>query len=354
MATIEQISRDIDEVLRTKSNNSYTLLINNKLLQVARDSNSSKRGKDNKTAIRVSYIEESNGDKGFQLGHLERINNRSRFIPDYNLKESFLKIITDTRVFGLDLGISQDDLNIEIEINQAFRLINIKQSTYMELFNKIYVEDTEKISFKNGRTISIQERNYLYTEFDTSSMSSYLALYDKIISGHLRRTGRKDIRNFYIFDVWRPLFISGPCVFNPILEVKRYRPIREESKLFSKAKEYQVSYESLDVYFCSDKDISESLNFSKVIRLSTGFVLNILLGLLNQNFPNVETDVYSPKDTSYIVTLTRKQWLELDESQRGLFVSNNSLFYHCVRNTLQLGFSTPDDLYNIVYRARIL
>lgn len=335
----------ISEQVSNHGNTTFTVMVNHRLVTVDPQSPGGKR--------RLVYVRYNRSPKAVSdpLEFGIYLSGKQSFTVTPEARDEVFRLLQNPNIVQADLGISPDDIRLKFQINMGLKLINIVQSSFDEVFNLIYKEDVVGKININGRDLLQAEREDLYQRLNDYASVSYLELLNKKL---LRAVGgtKNALKFYYTFDVFRPMFITGPCVFNPLLEAKRNARLIKNSELFKLACKHEVHYKDLTIYFMTDKDICESLHFDGGTYLKPMFIQNLLFGLFSDTFPNTRLKLYVSR-MGEGKALTREEYIALPTEDRGDYIEVDRLLEMCASHCLVLGHNKASDLYKIVSTARL-
>lgn len=345
--------------LKSKGQSVWALQINGELVQM----NFAKRDRDNKPTsevkrytIHVLYDydvknhDDSEGGK-VVFGYYASVDGRRIFIKDDSdeIEGIVLKILSNTLVLGLDLGFTEDLLDISFETNRNLRLLNIKQNTFDKVSQEFYFEGA------TPRSMDPQTHKLLLERLDTFYLTNYANLLKNVVLRYLSSVRRSNmaLKKLELFPVFCYVFISGSCITNPFLERKSYCDVIFKTKLFAACKEHIIEAKGLTIYAASMKKISEALNFSEYIKITPLFLFNVLAGLFSNRFPNDKEFSYLNPTDSSVGVLSEEQYLGLMPEQRAGYLKVSSLYLLCSRYFVSLAQPSVPALYEAVKTASL-
>lgn len=252
----------------------------------------------NNQAIKI-YMRTVKGEKDreLEIGCYEKNESgRNEFRQNDRATSLLLKVLLETKILGNDLGFVKEDINLVFDnpatgkaaYNENLRFVNISQNTFLSIMDRFYTQYDPKLrNVVAGVTLSQNDSSAIFSALESYFMENYMYIFSKKVEKHLSRCKAIRIKSYYIFNIFIPVFIQGPCIINPLLDCNLRRKSLEGSMLLKYCEENKEEYRGLIVKFCSLKELSDSLNFKKTIVLENDQVLNILFGLYNEsNYPN--------------------------------------------------------------------
>lgn len=352
----ERVLKKLTSFMDRKGNMSFTVLVNNALYTKTTLEDDNVVGPKNVTRlVHVRYNRSPDVIDRLDFGTISKVQGKNKFIPDHSITKNIIDKLLTTNIHGIELGISQDDIDIDIECNLNLNLINIKQNYYTALFKNIYVDDVVgTLSLPNGKELSTADRTHLYEAFDRVSMKNYYSMLERKMFSFIKKKCRSNnqIKFFYTFDVYRPMLISGSCIFNPLLDSARHSKIVKNSEFYRVAQKHRVDLDGLSVCFMTDEMICKTLHFRNVIKLVPLFITNILLGTLHSDFANKREVVYRDRlNPAEVISLS--QYTQLPLEARGNYEEYNLLRNLCENYYKTLRLSAPKDLYAVVAGASL-
>lgn len=342
-ANYERLYNSIAEYMKNRSGSNPALLINHSFITYT-----NRNLGINRKIIYCRYNLDPKVTRKLEFGVIDASSKFNKFQKESAIEEFVINKLLETTIHGVDLGLSTDLINLGFTHNSSLKLLDIFQLNYDKLFTKIYVEDD-----KMSGTMGSKERNILYKAFETSSFISYSNLLKQKVLKYLRRNSKSNsmIKFYYTFDVYRVLFVKGPCVFNPLLEPERNKKLLEESELFKASKNKVVELKQLFIYHLDDKKICESLNFNGYTKLTYGFISMVILGILNDSFPNNRNHIYQSNFSGDIISV--EKYISLDPESKSEYSERNTLLGLCSSYYRRLGHSNEISLYEIVKTAKL-
>lgn len=341
----KEMEQRISEQVSNHGNTTFTVMVNHRLVTVEPQNPGGKK--------RLVYVRYNRSPKAVAepLEFGIYLSGKDSFTVTPEAKEAVFKLIQNPNVVTLSLDINPEDIKLKFQINMGLKLINIVQSSFEEVFNLVYKEDVVGKLNVGGRELLQSEREELYANLNDYASVAYLELLNKKL---LRAVGgtKNALKFYYTFDVFRPMFITGPCVFNPLLEAKRNARLIKNSELFKRAQKHEVHYKDLTIYFMTDKDICESLHFNGGTYLKPMFIQNLLFGLFSDSFANSRVKKYVDRTVEGRV-ITRDAFIAVPAEERSDYIEIDGLLQMCMSHCLVLGHNKAGDLYNIVSTARL-
>lgn len=339
----ERLYNSMSDYMKNRSGSNQAILVNHSFLSYSNKSLGISR-----KIIYCRYNLDPKVVRKLEFGVIDSSAKFSKFQRETAIEEFVLRKLLETKVHGVDLGFTEDRIKLEFVHNSSLKLLDISQNTYDSLFNSIYVKNERM----NG-TLSSKERNELYRAFETSSFISYSNLLKRKVLKYLRRNTKSNsmIKFYNTFDVYRVLFVKGPCVFNPLLEPLRNKQLFEQSQLYEASKEKIVEIKQLFVYHLDDKKICESLNFNGYTKLTYGFISMIILGILNDSFPNNRSFLYQNNFSGDILSI--EEYSDLSPESKSEYSERNTLLGLCANYHRRLRHSNEISLYSIVKDAKL-
>lgn len=339
-----QVLDALHHFLKGKGNTKFALMVNYELI-------TTDEGK------KTAYCRcDSEDNSNVEIGVIVREEGKSKFKTNQSLKKLVMKKVSNLR-FGItgeiDLASIEDLISVSIEVNMQLRTINIVQSVFKSLMEKIYVKN-ELTDFTLGDRIQIssEEAISIYKRMDLDSFYNY----SKVLTRRAFLLLNKNplLRMYNVFPAFQPLFLKGKCIFNPMLEAKANMELFKNSKLYEYAKDNfrALGDGSISVSYLTDEEISESLNFKKVIKCSLPFIVPLLGGIVNELLPRESIDIYIDRNDSNLI-ISKETYMGLSDVERGLYIPGSTLLLHC--NRMYRGTSVePDILYSTVSNFSLL
>lgn len=351
----ENFENQIKKVLENCINMKFSILINNKPI-LENNSNTTKFAGRHRVCLALAPETSGGGLLIGSANELKELLNirvdkkRPVVISKGSSYNKIMEMLADTRIYGTDTTIDNNDLIIELNLD--FKLINIKQRIFNDLFEKIYVnDDRRELVLSNGNKLSGDVIAKLYNDFDYNAMINYRSTVNLFVEQRMKYY-KGEIQFYTCLGAWVPIFISGNNgFFNPLLNAKRNKEIIENTSIYKRARLHQVNYKNLNFMFIINDDFSRSLNLPKTFLGSFYFNFSIICGLLNNKMPNTEYSYYSDG----VNTISIEDYNNLSPSNRSLYQYYklvNSLYELCLKYRSS-GYKT-ESLFNIAKNAELL
>ena len=351
MEVENKMLKDIESFVKDSIQKVVALTINGSLVRFDVDTNSNKPEMTH--VYKLVYLKYETSERVADEDRLQFgiIQKGFEFIPREDVKEYVLKLLTDTSLLGIDIGIDISEIVLKFNYSKTLRLLDISQGFYNELFNKLYVKG-ESV---NSSAISDMDQNILKIKFDALALNNYYDLINLRVFKYLKAASRS---NSYLkffektFNCFIPVFVKADGLFNPFLDAHKYKRLIGNSKLLEVSKKHVIDVKGVLVYYITHANFCECLHFNGYTKLTDSFALNILFGSVNRSFPNASTFVYFNPELKK--PLSEEQFSELkDPNERSKFMRLSTLEIRCSRFYKLLGFSKSRDLYDIVKEASL-
>lgn len=304
--------------------------------------------------IFARYVrDDSQNIKELQFGVYSKLNSKQIFVKSEDCKTIVMNHLLDLRVLGRDLKFDTNDLDISINPNLDFNVIDIVQSTYEAVFKRVYLDnDLSEIKTIKGFVLPREEVYNLFLDMDAVYMRNYLLLVNKKFFRRLSTYSSKNftLKFYKTFDTFIPVIFKVNCLINPLLDCKRHFEYLVNTELYSNCLRHSFKNDKFYVCYATQKVICESLNIPTTIGLQSLFTTTIIFGLLNKAFPNKNSVVYVNKEDGSV--LPEISYNGLPEVSRTNYIKMNTLRSYCMAFYRKYGFSKSEDLYQLMYQAK--
>lgn len=351
MDSIEsRLKSKIESSLKNSGNTGYLVLINYKPITLNTQTGSvnfyENKSGGNARSVYVRF------NRTAQPGELEfytikKQDKKSNVVVDIDIEYAILEYLSRTYLFDIKTGIDKSNVDIDIEFNQDLRIMNIKQNIFIKFFDLIYRQDIKETISLGTNVINSEVRNILYNSMERYAFSAYSDMLMRLTKQLRRVRGAISFYNIFPDHVYVPLFITGSCIFNPLLESSRNVNLFKNSDLYKSDKLHHERYRSIYVDYMTEVNICRCLHFNGYTKLDSKFILELLYGLINPSYPNKDSVYYESRiiENKFI---SKDDYIRLDSRDRVDYVERNLLLHHCSLYNLRFGIGKASDLYNIV------
>lgn len=311
------------------------------------------RNSDGKFIFARYFRDPAQNIKELQFGVYSKINSKQRFVKSEDCKQIVMSYLLDLRVLGRDLSFDTNDLEISVNFNLDFNVMDIVQNTYETIFSRIYLNnDLSEIRTLKGYTLSREEVYNLFVDMDAMYMRNYLILVNKKFFRRLSTYSSKNftLKFYKTFDTFVPVIFKVNCLINPFIDCKRHFDYFKNTELYSNCLRHSFKNDRFYVCYATQKVICESLNIPSTIGLQSLFTTTIMFGLLNKAFPNKESIIYVNKEDGSM--LPENSYRELPDILKSNYIKMNTLRNYCRAFYRKYGFSKSEDLYQLVYQVK--
>lgn len=276
------LNKEIVNSLNSMGNLTYQVLFNYRPLKV--------RNKN----VQVKIVSDYEGIKP-AFGIFESIDRRNEltYLTDYDNVLS--KHLSDKVIAGFDFSADYPNDNFKVEVNSAFRLVNIVQSHFSDLLNKIYINNVAGKLESSNMVLDVDEKAKLFAFFEDLAIYSYTTLMDSKIIRSI--TKNPSIAFLNSLEQFVPVFCVGPCLLHPLLNCGRYSKVFKETQLYKVASEHMYTIDVNTLSVITNKEICTSLGLNRYVPFTSTFLLLVLLGLFNPDkFPSTSSYMYMSED----------------------------------------------------------
>lgn len=261
-----ELRSKILEALDSCGNLSYQVLYNYNLMTYDR-SNVHVRTVSDKNGIRAEFGVYKKEDRRNQFliieGYADFIEERlaNKVIADYDFSKDFV------------------ENKFIIEINHTFRLINIVQLHFKDLLNKIYINDVAGNLEIPSMTLVEKDKEVLFNYFENLVNRTYSLLVDKRVNKILMSTST--VLFYKSLEQFVPVFFSGPCIINPILDCGKYSKVFKQTKFYEALMAHRLNLENNSVSIMTNKEICLCLGLDRFVPFDGIFLTSLILGIFD-------------------------------------------------------------------------
>lgn len=341
----EKFESQIKDYVKERGNTIFLVMVNYNIASL--------NSTDKSIYVRYNMSPECKSDP-LEFGTRESINGRYSFIKNDDAKNSIIGRLMNKEILKVDLKFEEEDIELIFDYNLELQVLNICQSTFSTILDLIYTKDTKSDITLNRYDIpiSLEIRNALYERLESHMMKAYQKVCRKKLYKFISRR-KANIQFYYIFTVFRVVFIQDKCIYNPLLDCERNRRLFEQTQLYQECQRHTELYKGMKIYFATDETICKSFDINKGIKLNNIFLMQILFGLINDSFPNDRTVFYLSKLVANDA-LTEEQYLQLKPESRAEYARLTTLYDFCDRNHIRLGETSGASLYEKISKATLL
>jgi len=277
-----EVTKEILSALSSTGNLVYQVLFNYRPLKV--------RGKN----VQVKIISNNEGTRP-EFGIFESVGRRNElsYLPNYSaVIEELLK---DKVIAGYDFSEDFKTDVFKVQVNTAFRLVNIVQVHFQDLLEKIYINNVAGNLEAPSKVLYEEDKKVLFEHFEDLAVQSYVTLMDNRILRGLSKNYNivflSSLENFL------PIFFVGPCLLNPILNCGKYSKVIKETVLYKTSMQHVINIDTNSVCLVTNREICEGLGLDRFVPFNPTFLLFILLGIFNpKKFPSSSSYRYLSSD----------------------------------------------------------
>lgn len=234
--------------------------------------------------IKVRVSRDSEGSTSLDIGYYARRDLTNVFEVSSIAENAVLDKLKKTSIVGIDLGFTRNQINLTYEFNSNLRTLNIVQNIFKDVVEVAYTHYNPSDSYAiNGITINSEIKAKLFDRLEAYFMDNYSEILNRKLVRLIRNSKIQDARFHYMFDVFCPIFITGPCITNPLLDCDRRKKFLEDTKILEFARNDIVQMVDLKVYFVTLKELAQAFNLSETIRLTADQATSIFFGYFNSD-----------------------------------------------------------------------
>lgn len=331
-----EITKEILSALSSSGNLVYQVLFNYKPLKV--------RGKN----VQVKIVSDNDGTRPV-FGIYESVGRRSElsYLDNYNV---VIDELLANKVIGrYDFSEDFSGNAFRIQVNTYFRLVNIVQVHFQDLLEKIYINNVSGNLESSTRVLDETDKRNLFEYFEDLAVQSYVTLMDKRILRGLSKNFNivflNSLENFL------PIFFTGPCLINRLLNCGKYSKVMKETLLYKTSMQHVINIDSNSVCLVTNKEICEGLSLDRFVPFTPTFLVFLLLGIFNpKKFPSSSSYRYLSNDGRiFDETTVLTSGIPISEMVRG-----SSLFFLIQQNARRLRITDTNLCLDILNNCTLI
>lgn len=269
---------------------------------------------------------------------------QTELVEDESIYRLIFNKLSNYKVMGIDFGykeiLNSREIRYDVKFNTKLRLMDVTQQTFKGIYDKVYMEDSVSkgnMSMQIGKVDMTFERlNYLYNELEAYAMDAYRELINFRLLKFLR--SRISLSFYNVFkdpinpncNVFLPIFITGSCIVNPLLDPKRPREEIVRTELYRLAKQHSEDLSEVKVMYVTEEQVLKSMGVEEGFPVLLGFILQVIFGRFNEMYPNKNTRIYIKRIAGQMYVYSQEDYDKLDESDRISLVQSDTLYQYCV------------------------
>lgn len=350
---MKDVKNKLCQYFKQRGAGKYLLALNDKILRMQRFNEHGDPVPDTYDNLYIGYDVLT---KELQIGIYHRRDKfNTVFEPREEQLQGLCKALKNNVLFGQQDWFTPEQATFSIDVDVDLGIANIKQDIFYALVDPIYIKDIQgTLTLSNGTVISNNFRDALYNYFDNHFLDAYLTLYQVKLSKYLKRVSKTyselkfiTAAKTYVFPI-----IKNRLFICPFLDCARYKEILSKTKLMQCMLNHHLEVKGLQVYPILRSEACESLNFTGKVKLTSLFLVYLLLGIFNDGYPTNRTSHhYIPGNPSSLKTTAQYNRLPIEE--RSAYVNINILLDLCNRYAITQGFNSGEALYASIRDLRL-
>lgn len=353
-----EIFRDIKQSLEDAPRINFAVMINHRLLiyradykDTDTDSERKLKAKLGGKIVNAKLVTEEDSNDGqkrtvlkFGVYCKNDETGQTELVEDENIYKLVFSKLSNYNVLGIDFNfkniLSGKRIGYTVKFNTKLRVMDVTQVIFETVYKTVYLDNCLANSNKSMTIGSVEmtfERlNYLYNSLEAYTMDAYRELINFRLLKFLR--SRISLSFYNTFkdpinpncSVFLPIFITGSCIVNPLLDPAKTREEIKRTELYRLAQQHREDLSEVKIMYVTEEQVLKSMGVNEGFPVLLGFILQVIFGKFNELYPNRNTKVYIKRIAGQMYVYSQEDYDKLDDSERISLTQSDTLYQYCV------------------------